>query len=118
MFAEIIGMIVTGVAVVEGVTNIIRNLKDINEPNITKDIETSLENIQGRLTTVECELKRPEPSEPALMEAYSALISALQQDKNYSSQLYIVKTDYGTWKIMRKRSRKPTVLRDPNGEYC
>lgn len=114
MIAEIIAIISAGVVAVEGVTRIIKNMQDISDNRSRNELQGSIENIQGRISSVENELAKQQPDEQQLTEAYSDLINALKQDKNYSSRLKIVPTSYGTWKILR---RKSTILRDPRGEY-
>ena len=114
MITEIIAIISAGVVAVEGVTRIIKNIQDISDNNSRITLEQSVQNIQGRVESVESELRTQQPNPDNLKESYAALINALQQDSNYASRLKIVPTDYGTWKIMR---RKNTTLRDPQGEY-
>jgi hypothetical protein len=73
-----------------------------------------VQHIQERVEIVENELGKQEPNPTQLIESYTSLISALQQDGNYSSRLKVIPTNHGTWKIMRQ---KRTTLRDPQGEF-
>ena len=114
MLVEIITIIGAGIAVVEGVTRIIKNIQEISDHNSKNDLQESINEVQGKMSVVENELNRKSPDEEKLKEYYSRLVDALKQDKNYSSKIKIVPTDYGTWKILR---RKSTTLRDPNGEF-
>jgi hypothetical protein len=114
MIAEIIAIINAGVGAVEGVTRIIKSICDISDNSSRITLEQSVQNIQGRVESVESELRTQQPNQNSLLESYAELINALQQDSNYASHLKIVPTDDGTWKVMR---RKNTILRDPQGEY-
>jgi len=114
MIVEIIGVIAAGVAAVEGVTRIIKNIQDISDNDSRTKLQQSVDAIQSRIESVESEIQKPQPNPTLLLESYTTLINALQQDSNYSSRLKIIPTEHGTWKILR---RKNTTLRDPQGEY-
>jgi|GEM_PF-3598099 len=115
MLAETLTIMVAGITIVEKITNIFRNLQRPGEDSSNKELEQSIENVQQRVAAVESELHKSQADDNKLLGAYCELVKVLQEDKNYSSQIRIVPTDHGTWKILRKR--KKTILRDPQGEY-
>jgi hypothetical protein len=114
MIAELISIISAGILAVEGVTRIIKNIQDIADNSSKAKLQQSVQYIQERVENVDNELAKQEPNPTQLIESYTALINAIQQDGNYSSRLKVIPTDHGTWKILRKKS---TTLRDPQGEF-
>jgi hypothetical protein len=122
MIAEILGVIAAGVGIVQGVTTTLRNLQELGTSPSPSQVSASIRSVEERVGAVEQELQNHANqggNESRLATAYTDLIRALQEDENYSSRIEIIPTSYGTWKIIRRKrqARKPTVLRDSQGEY-
>lgn len=118
MFFEII---LGSISAIAGVTTL---LEMQSSRELAKEISSSLYEIKSLLTVLQNEIsERPYPwseaDETVIRSRYDPLIEVLRANRHYSSHLAIQPTEYGTWKVVRvpKHEKKPTILRDPGGEY-
>lgn len=114
MLGEILATISAGISIINGLTTLYRNMQ--GESPVSGPVK-SIQTVQTKVINVEKKLSRPQQNEKSLLNAYSSLIKSLQKDEFYSSRIEIIPTEYGTWKIIRKRTKKNTILRDPKGEF-
>lgn len=120
MIAEALAIVASGVTIVRGVTQLLRSQRDNGGDRAGTELAASVRSVGARMAAVETELARVSrgtEDRERLGAAYRALLEAIRDDGHYSVHLEVVPTTYGTLKIVRRRNRKPTALRDPQGEY-
>ena len=111
--AGLFEIITIGLSIIASVTTLLREQSSRDRDN---ELATALRRVESRIAVLEQELAKPYDSrnDESYLAAYNALLEVLRESRHYSSYLQFIPTDYGTWKLVRK---KTTILRDPEGEY-
>ena len=110
-----------GLDIVHKVTSIIRAVRDLSPHTSERArLTTSIDSVNRRIRNVERELQRTNnsiSSNADALHAYRSLLNALRRNSDYGTYIKIVPTEYGTYKILRKRPKKKLIFRDINGEF-
>jgi len=111
-------LIVSSLNIASNITSLIKKTNYNDEVLANERLIGTLDDIERRLIYIESMIiSLPNvKNESRIIEKYANLIEILQNNNYYTKHLEFIQTDYGTWKIISKKS-KSTVLRDPEGEY-
>lgn len=108
--------ILTGLSTVASVINIGRSLSenqsDYKLQSRFLNVEASVRRLRSTVSSLDSNEGVPE----SVLHAYNELMEDLSRDTKFTYYLDIQKAPEGIWRVIRKR--KPTILRDPKGEYA
>jgi hypothetical protein len=108
----LIEVIASSLSTIASITALLQNRRPIEQANIEY-----LGEIRARVLNLEMEISKIRQSGAPvsdLFASYNRLLEVIRSSGSYSSRLEFRPTSHGTWLLVR---RKPTVLRDPEGEY-
>lgn len=114
----ILDTILSGLSAVASITTLLQS-SDTRGDN---EARAAIYHISSRVAVLEREVTKASArsqDDQALLRSYNGLLQALRTHRHYASRLEFRPTDYGTWKLLIKKEGrdKPTILRDPEGEY-
>lgn len=113
--------VLAGLGVVASVASMLQQRRAQEE---AAEVNRSIEVVEEQVGRVRQELRTWRGGgrgRERVMENYNRLVHLLQQDRYFGQQLEFIPTEYGTWRLVargaRGRTRKSTILRDPQGEF-
>lgn len=108
-----IELIAAGLSAIASVSTILRNH---NQSSCDSELSDHIQAVESRVASLQAalEAERSGPPSGATLARFNELVRRLRSDEYYGSRLEFHPTGYGTWRLV---AIKPTILRDPHGEY-
>ncbi len=111
--------ILTGISIVVGVANVLSEQRAAADKS---ELEHGLAKVNQRISALHAEISdyhAGKSTQETVLASYKTLIGILRENMDFNRELIFLPTDYGTYKILRRRksSHGRLVIRDSNGVY-